>query len=86
MARADVEPRRRRRIGRFEASDRCVAVGQPWTSAVRVAGRLLGGWPTLTILDALAVEGKPRRCFLAEFGYEALFRAFLARCEPQRIK
>ena len=22
----------------------------------------LGGWPTLAILDALAVEGKPRRC------------------------
>ena len=51
MARADVEPRRRRRSG-VRSIRRCVAVGQPWTSAVRVAGRLPG---------RLAYPGHPRR-------------------------
>ena len=39
-----------------------------WTSAVRVAGRLLGGSPTLAILDALAVEGETTQVLLPAFG------------------
>ena len=47
--------------------------GGPRWAALLVGDRI---WPTL--------ERGVR--FLAEFGYEALFRAFLDRCKPQRIK